>query len=446
MQIVTAPTQLVVKGLTFDSKYALYVDTSGTSPSLSAVPVAGGTPVMLGPYKTDSLVPTSTGAFYFPSVNSSTGLGALLAWAPPATSATTISMSASAATGSSMSDDGSLIAYFASADGATGTLTVSTLDGKTQTPLVPGVDLQNCPADAQFVGTTLLAAYCLVSAADGGGAADGGAPQETVATFTGASFTQAIVGTTFDPSQFTYYIPVDPSGTQLLVTNASGLSLVPIAGGPAKLVDANGGAGGLFTATGDLVYPTTTGAINRWTAASATTAPLVASGAYSPMTLSPDGTWMQLALNFDMNSGASDVYLASATMAGTPKSVLSTTTGFAVGFTTDSKYELFQTGATTFQATTSDLYASAVSGGAPSKIATVASAGLLDGSRMVIADNYMPAGTTDIDVIDLANPAAKKTLVTQAGFNLQVTGTNQIVYSWYCELNSMAGIWVAPAP
>jgi hypothetical protein len=444
-QIVAAAKQLVVKGLTFDSKYALYVDTGAQS--VWAVPVAGGSPVMLGPYKTISLVPTQTGAFFFPTVSSATALGPLLAWAPPGASATTISMSASAAAGASMSDDGSLIAYFASMDGTTGTLTVSTVDGKTQTPLLPGVDLRNCPADAQFDGTTLLAAYCLASAADGGGASDAGAPPgETVATFTGASFTKAIVGTTFDPSQFTYYIPVDSTGMQLLLTDSSGLGLYPVAGGPSKLVDANGGGGGLFAPNGDLVYPTATGSINRWTAASGTTTALVASGAYYPLALSFDGTSLQLGLNFDQGSGASDIYLASATMAGTPASEWSMTTAFAVGYTTDSKYELFETGATTFQATTFDLHASAVSGGAESKIATIAGAGLLDGSRIVVTDDYMPTGTTDIEVIDLANPAAKKTLVTQADVNLQVTATDQIVYSWYCQLNSMAGIWVAPAP
>ncbi len=446
-QILAATTQLVVKGLTYDGNYALYVDTG--MQTLNAVPVAGGKAVTLGPYKTDALQPTTTGALFYVTLDPATGVGPLWAWTP-ATGASSISMNASAVGGQDMSSDGSLVAYVApSPTDGTGTLTLTTADGKAQTPLVANIDLQNCSVVVEFVGSTLVAAYCLASPADGGTAGDGGAPVQTVASFAGSgapsSFARTLVGE-FDPSQFGYFIPVDPSGAQMPLVGASGLGLYPIAGGAPTAVDANGAGGAIFAPNGDLIYSTTSGAVSRYSSMSATSTPLIATGGYYAAALSSDGNWMQLDLNTDSNTGATDVYLASATTAGSPLREWPTTTANVAGFSSDSKFELFVTGATTFKNTTYDFYASPVSGGAPTKVATIASLGWLSGSKMVFTDNYTVMGMADVEVLDLAKPAAKQTLVTQADFNLQVTPTNQIVYSWYCQANSMAGIWVATSP
>jgi hypothetical protein len=445
MQILAAPTQVVIKGLTGDGKYVLYVDT--TAQTLNVVPITGGKTVTVGPYTIDGAFATNTsGAVYFSAADRNTLLGPMWTWTP-ATGPTQISTSASLGGGYDLSPDGSLVAYFASTktDSNTGTLVVSTADGKTQTPLVSNVDLANCLDDVQFVQPNpsvppvILAAYCFTS--DGGIPLPGGpAPIETVATFTGAGFTQKVVGT-FDSMKISNVIQIDPKGTQMLLPGAPGIALYPIAGGAPTIVDPNGVAGSeIFATNGDIVYSKAAGGVSRYLATSAMTAPLLATGSYTAQSLSPDGKWMQLSQNMDQLSGRSDVFIASATTAGSATNEWMMTTAYTAGFTTDSRFEVFSTTTGTM---TSDLYASPVSGGAATKVATVWGAAALPGSVIAISDNYTAAGFADIDLIDLANPTAKKTLVTQADPNVKLTPTNQLVYSWYCQPSSMAGIWVA---
>jgi hypothetical protein len=449
-QILAAPSQLVIQGLTTDGKYVLYVDTNAQA--LFVVPLAGGQPVKVGPYTAGiTFTATAGGAIYFSGGSLQTGIGTLVAWTPGAGPAQ-ISQKAGFLAGVDISPDGSLIAYYTTTDGNTGTLTVSTADGKTQTSLVMDVDLLNCVADAQFVqpdpsaAPVLLTAYCPSSGADGGGPPVGTNVPQTVATFTGAGFTKTVVGT-FPSTNVPFSIPVDPKGTQMLLSDTSGLALYPIAGGAPKTVDANGVAGsGIFAPNGDIVYSTSGGAVNRYSATTGMSTTLLASGSYGPQTLSRDGNWMQLSQNVNQSTGGADIFVASAASAGMATSEWTMQTGVPSGFTTDSKFEFFTTSNGSFQNMTADLYSSPVTGGAASKVAAVAGAAPLPGSAIAIADNFMSAGTTDIDVIDMANPTAKKTLVTQADPNMKVTPTNQIVYSWYCQLNSMAGLWVAPSP
>jgi hypothetical protein len=450
-QIVAAPTQLVVQGLTTDGKYVLYADTNAQT--LSVVPVAGGQAVMVGPFTIQggfTFAARAGGAVYFSSGSPQTNIATLTAWTP-GVGPVEIAKNAALVGGFDISPDGSLVAYFATSDGNTGVLTVSTADGKTQTPLAMNVDLQNCPADAQFVQPdpssppVLVAAYCDQSSADAGGAPGGlVGPPETIATFAGAGFTKTAIGT-FDEMTVPFTILVDPKGTQLLLSGASGLALYPIAGGTPKTVDANAVANSaLFASNGDVVYSTSGGAVNRYSTATGMATTLLATGSYSVQTLSLDGNWMQLSQNVNQTTGGSDVFLASATAAGMATSEWTMQTANPNGFTSDSRFEFFAVSSATLQSMTADLYASPVTGGALGKVATVAGAVALAGSSIAVADNYRTAGTTDIEVIDLSNPTAKKTLVTQADPTMKVTPTNRIVYSWYCELNAMAGLWVAP--
>jgi hypothetical protein len=237
-------------------------------------------------------------------------------------------------------------------------------------------------------------------------------------------------------------LPVDPGGTQVLLPS-SGLTLYPIAGGAPKTVDAQGVSGSqLFAANGDMVYSTTTGAVSRYSASTGASTTLLTTGSYKAQTLSPDGKWMQLFQSVGPNSG-SDEWVASATTAGTATSEWTMTTASPGGFTSDGQFELFSVAGSSM---TSDLYASPSSGAPASKIATVASALALPGSVIAITENYTAAGTADIETLDVAHPTAKKTLVTGADVNMQLTPANQIVYSWHCRLDSNAGIWVAPLP
>jgi hypothetical protein len=93
----------------------------------------------------------------------------------------------SAATGNGLADvspDGAQLLFFATQDGYTGTLTVSTPDGKTQVPLVANIDLgvsSGCRPFAQFAGLNILASYCLVGPEPDAGMpeADAGMPEDS---------------------------------------------------------------------------------------------------------------------------------------------------------------------------------------------------------------------------------------------------------------------------
>jgi hypothetical protein len=357
------------------------------------------------------------------------------------------------------SKDGQYVVYFATTDGLTATLTVSTIDGKTQTPLVPGIDLTGqgmtgtfgplCwPPMVQFVDDTVVAQYCLPRVAT----ADAGTPAETatIATFTAPSFAPVTFATTFQPPSGS--LPVDPTGKTVLLLDPSGtgLSLYPLSGASPVTVDATGVAG-LFTATGDLLYLTTGGSLVRYTAGSGTTTTLVPNGVAAAFDVSPDGTWLQAASQQNATTGLTDLLLASTTTPGPANHVVKTETVQPAGFTADSQFSLiagnfppnFHFGVVNF-----DLEASKTSGGAASKVLTVAGALVpTTGSKVVCNTNYSPStGGADIVSIDLSTTAPPTTLVTQANQHVFGTSTKKIAYSWSCNENAMAGIWVLTPP
>jgi hypothetical protein len=74
-----------------------------------------------------------------------------------------------------VSPDSSQVLYFATQDGLTATLTVTTPDGKTQVPLLANIDLgesSGCRPFARFAGPNVVASYCLA----GGASVDAGEP------------------------------------------------------------------------------------------------------------------------------------------------------------------------------------------------------------------------------------------------------------------------------
>ena len=144
------------------------------------------------------------------------------------------------------------------------------------------------------------------------------------------------------------------------------------------------------------------------------------------------------------------MWLASGTTPGSLTQVWTQTNASAFGFSADSKYETFATNIpTTFGIQTFDFYASPVAGGTPTKILT--SAGTLTfttGSKLVTNTNVdKSTGSADIEDLDLANPGAATTLVTQADPNFfYAGGPKKVVYTWYCAPNTTAGVWAVDAP
>jgi len=461
-QLVASTDPAVILTVT-DDDHVIYEDL--TTQEVYGVATSGGKPSDIGKMLSQSDTVWAHGAafLYLPTAASETSPFAPVSAWTAANGTSVISKSAVAwdsyVYAYDASKDGKYVVYYATTNGTDATLTVSTIDGKTQTPLVTGVDLTGqgmtgpsgtfCwPPAVQFVNDTVIAQYCLPPVAT----VDAGTPPETatIATFTAPGFAPTTFGTTFQPPSGP--VTVDPTGKDALLLDPSGtgLSLYPLAGGSPVTVDATGVAG-LFTATGDVLYLTTTGSLARYTATSGTTTTLVPSGIAIAFDVSPDGNWLQAASQQNSTTGMTDLDLVSTTTPGPANHVVKTATIEAAGFTADSQFSLiagnfppnFHFGVVNF-----DLEASKTSGGAASKVLTTAGEVLpTTGSKVVCNTNYSPStGGADIVSIDLSTTAPPTTLVTQANQHVFETSTKKIAYSWSCNENAMAGVWVLTPP
>lgn len=451
-QLVAATDPLVVLTMTGDD-HAIYEDLS--TQELYGVAVSGGVPSDIGKMTSQGGTVRAHGSalLYLPAAaDPDTSVGPLSSWT--ASGGTSVISTTAVAVDTyyftyDASKDGKYVAYFATTDGGlTATLTVSTIDGKTQTPLVTKVDLnnQNCfPPEVQFADDTIIAQYCVPPGADAGTSTEG----TTIAAFTAPFTTQVTLGSSSQPPQVP--LTIDPTATFALLSGPSGtgLSLAPLAGGTPTTVDAKGAAG-LFTPAGDVLYYTTTaGALLRYTVSSAASTTLVTSGVAFPVALSPDGNWLQTGLSQDPSSGLTDLYIVSTTTPGPATQVVKTATTDPFGFTVDSQFSLFGTNfPSDFGAVTYSLEASKTSGGAPAKVLSAAAGPILTtGAKLVINTNQSKStGAADIVALDSSSTAGPTTLVTQADPNLFVASTKDVVYSWYCDENTTAGIWKLTPP
>jgi hypothetical protein len=466
-QLVAATDPLVVFRLTTD--HAIYENLT-TQEIYGVALTGGGMPSDIGKMTSQGPTMTSQGptVVYLPTpADPMSGLAPVSAWSP-STGTNVISKSAIAWDSFEYtydaSKDGMYVAYYATTDDVTATLVVSTTDGKTQTTLISGIDLQDedartgevsCyPPVLQFVNDTLIAQYCVKPTPT----EDAGTPSETmtIATFTGPSFATiplGTTGTTFPPfsQQTGSALAVDPTATFALLSDSAGngLYLYPLAGGNPTTVDPNGTAA-LFAPNGDILYTTTTNELVRYAASSGTKTPLVTSGLTVPFDLSPDGNWLQAAYVQSSTTGLSDLFIAPAMAPGAVNEVVNTATTSALGFTADSSYSVFGTDFPMgFAPLSYDLQASKTSGGAPTKVLTASAIPLFPtGSKLVSNTNLdKTTGAADIVELDLSTTAAPTVLVSQANPNMFMTATaNQVVYSWYCDENAMAGIWALTPP
>ncbi len=444
-QLVMSPNPLVVLGTTGDAN-AIYEDL--TTQLIYAVPVAGGSPTKIGSMTSQGRTLWTNGGtavLYLPvATNPMDAVAPLSAW----TAAGGVHVISTAALAQDSyfytydaSQDGKYVAYFATTDGVSGTLTASTIDGLTQTPLVMNVDLQNqtCYPMVQFVGDTLVAQYCLTP--------EPPTVVSTVSTFAAPTFTAVTIGAMFVPSNSP--IAVDPTGKLLMLSPPTGgIALFPIDGTAPTTIDATG-VGAAFTPTGDVLYTSSSTAMLRWSATTKMATMLVPSGLSFPLYLSADANWVQAAANQDSTTGLTDLYIASTMTPGPAISVVTTPTVSAFGFSADSKYSGLGTNfPMNFGSATFDFEVSKTSGGMPAKVLSAASAPLYtSGSKLICNTNQSKTtGAADIVALDLSTTAAPTVLVTQADPDLFMAKTHDVVYSWYCDLNAMAGIWALTPP
>jgi hypothetical protein len=460
---------LALNGITSDD-YVIYTDTSSsTAYAVSLAP--GSTPISLGTVdqyddvivrgKIVILGTSST------SGNSSAGVGGAMIWtsaaSAPASLGSAVVLYNQYANEIAASADGAHVVYIddVNAAGTGGDIYMAAADGSGKTLLAGSVDVayDECTAALGFAGTHAVAAYCVVP--DGGavdaGLADGGTNLNvaTVSSFTAASGTPATIATNVQA-----VFSVDPGGTTVVVNGATGTAAYPIAGGTAVAIDATGTLGaetyspGLLTSDGShLLYTTTAQALER----AATTAPasptqLAGSGTFSDVfTLSPDGNWVT-GTRSQSSQGLSDLFLASATTAGTPAALDSTTDSnpfFGDFFTADSSHVIYVTG---YSRQGGTLNARALTASATATVLATSAAGDYATSGAKIVFNANVTGTNngtyaDLSGVDTSQTAAPTLLVSQAdpAFFLN-SGRTTIVYTWSYQAGASTGLWTLPTP
>lgn len=453
-QLVVSPN-VQLNGVTSDG-YAVYTDLSAST--YNAVPLAGGTPTMLGSSDGTAEFASGAVAFAFTNPDMNTGASTMTIWSSahgPQTIGTAVFPAQGTGTGLlDLSSDGTHVLYLDNITATTGDISVVNTDGTGKTVLLPGADLtnQSCPPSMFFAGSYAVIQYCPTGDA-GAAAGDGGvATNAVIKTFTGATWTTT--GTIASAS--TPGLGVDPTGANIEYISATGLQVAPVATGTSALIDAQG-ALGAFTSDGMHLIYTVGGAVNLASIAGGTPTPLVAAGGYTGIAaVSPDNNWLlafKTTSQDNMGDTLLDLYLASASKSSTPTTLASTATAALFGdpFTADSTHAVFTA---SVNAGSGTLTSVATSGGSP---ATLGSSIWINNSttaaKVVFNANYMSGGggggngQADIMTVDASTTTAAALLVTQADANYFLDkAKDKVVYSWSYLQDGTAGIWVTPLP
>ena len=454
-QLVPSSTaSLVINGVTSDG-YVVYTDVSAMT--YSAVPLAGGTPTSIGGSDGTGEYTTGPVAFAFSNVDQNTGAGTLMIWtsAHGAQSIGTAVYATYAGQGQlDVSKDGTKLLYFDNTTEATVDATIINTDGTGKTVIAPGLNFASmtCIPNVYFAGDYAVVENC--SDADGG-------VGSTLETFTGLGWTTtAMVSTTVNGDVNAI---VDPTGASVLYVSSSGLEVLPVATGTPVLIDATGTAGGFTNDGMHVVYATSGGAINLAAITGGTpttllTAPSTGPGYQGVAAVSPDNSHFLAykSAAYDMNSGdfLSDLYLASATTAGTATALVSDPTAALLGdvFTTDSSHATYMaaeaSGAGNFTS-------AAISGGTPVAVGMNNSLNLSTSAAKALFNANLNSsggtggfGAADMMSVDLsAATPAPTLLVSQADAYFYLDqAKDKVAYSWSYLANSQAGIWVLPVP
>jgi hypothetical protein len=434
-RLLAAGNALSARGVTSDA-YEVYSDDAALQ--LYAIPVAGGTPqgiVALG----SKFWVTVVGNVVFAWSNvTAANVGMLTVWSS-AHGAHTISSQSFGILGTT-SPSGDQVLYVANVDpqGKTGDVYLAGSDGTGTTTLLQGQHLSGCFPQLGFVGTYVVASHC--------DAERGPGPSSTISSFRAPAWTRVDLMHTA-----ANIWSADTAATMVMVSTQNGILVVPIGGGPAKTIDAQGFLGQLIAGGQTALYGTTTGALR----ASSTSAP-------SPKTLAPSfGGFYSVSpdqnsvLYYQKSSSTgTDVELASTTTPGSQRTVLASSSGAVNGdaFTSDSTYALYSTkndsctGAATFNAFS-------LSGSASPALGNdVWGDWSATGAKVVYNDHFRATGglrfgRADIEVVNLATGATPVRIVSQADAVLDLTpAKDQVIYSWSLEPGPLAGLYIAPIP
>jgi hypothetical protein len=288
------------------------------------------------------------------------------------------------------------------------------------------------------------------------GLADGGTNVNvaTVSSFSAPSWAPVPIAVGVQPG-----ISVAPNGTQVVLVGPAGTLAYPIGGGTPVTIDATGELGTLTGSPGvlvndggALVYTTAAQALERASTTSpASPTQLVAAGSFADvLALSPNQSTVVGALTAATHGNDSDLYLASATTAGSATTLSSATTAALLGdaFTADSTHTLFYTGVSHGAGT---LNAASVTSGTPTTLGTAAFYDLATSAAKVLFQaNLNTAGQNaagDVLAVDTSQTAAPTTLVSVADpYPALSSDKTKLVYTWSFNTGSSAGLWVMPVP
>jgi hypothetical protein len=219
------------------------------------------------------------------------------------------------------------------------------------------------------------------------------------------------------------------------------------------------GVWGQFAAGGadaglSVVYTDKTAALKRVVAAAnSTPVVLVPSGLHDVQALSPDGTWV-LASNV-VNPGSSppisDLYLASATTAGTATPLVATAIASPVGtdwFTADSSHALYGSATSSAAGVASTaLYTVATSGGTPTQLSSNVGVAFATSGGKIVFDANDDLGGYDLLSQDTSQSGAPTLLVSVADEAFFLTAAkDMIVYTWSFTSDGTAGLYAMPVP
>jgi len=454
-------TTLTLQGITTDNQVILY-DTAAKS--LSAVPLAGGTPAMIDPYDQTGLATVGKVLYYFHGASTaSPAIDTLSIWTAAAGKVELAPAAYDAAGTLAISNDSSIVVYTKNATATHADIWWATTNGSNNmgTALVTNTVFDaNCQPSFQFAGNTniLVAAFCPTLG-------DGGPEQATLEAFSGASF-----GTTqvFSTAAF-FGFTTDKTGTQVAYTTANGQYVQAISPTGATTVptpiDANGVGGAAFSPDGTKLYylwcqapcASATG-VSLYLSPVASAAPALIAGPFEGnYGVSPNGNFIEAYKGLDAAEQFSDLYITATTAGSTPVALVPTTTSafFSQQWTTDGTHALYfgnVVGGTSGY--TGDFGHAALSGTpVPTLIAhNVWQGNATTAAKVLYNDNYVLAGPlygyADIESLDLGGTAAATKLVTAADANYFVTSDmSTIVYSFSaCPNNATPGIYTMAAP
>jgi hypothetical protein len=445
---------LILDGVTSDGQ--IIYSNAGEVPTFFAAPLAGGAVVNLGLAGGYAYaIVSGQVAFIFTDLDldESSYASPLMIWTQK-NGVQNLTMNSYLDTAAASSDNAYVLYLDNYSDEfETADLYVANTDGTGKTLLQTGVpDLSpggTCVANFTFSGTTAILSQCV----------GGSSSNVTLTTYQPPTWTATNTVTGVTSLGF----GTEPTGTYVSVTTATGLEVVPLAGGTPTLIDATGVQGAFTSDAMNVVYATNLNTLVRSPIALPTPTVLVSAGVTGVFGLSPDDS---TALVWNMGGTSSpltDLSTASASAMGSLTTYVSSASALLPGggyfggdaYSADSSHVLFFTSVqqTSEGQTFGALNVAEVGSTTPTQLSgdsnTVWSA---SGTKVVFSDNVTFEATTTLDIKAVDVASGSPTLVSHgatgggsAAFYLSPT-KDKIIYSWTQPGTESGGIYVAPIP